>query len=288
MQRFSNSTGAYVRQSSLFRDTVKPGTKFEPESNRYVLYVSYYCPWAHRTLITRKLKGLESHIRVVPIHYYCNPAAKFTEDFPDPINNAKELKDLYLKADPNYNLRYTVPLLWDCKLNTIVNNESSEIIRILNDFGDLSTGPDLYPASQRTEIDQVNEWIYDGLNNGVYKAGFATDQKVYETNARLVYDSLLRVEEILSKSSFLVGPSLTEADIRLFTTIIRFDAVYFGHFKCNLLAVKDCPNIVKWMNKILEIEGIKETVNMDHIKKHYYMSHITINPTQIVPLGPLE
>lgn len=212
---------------------------------------------------------------------------------PDTVNGASHIREVYFKADPNYDGRFTVPVLWDKKLNTIVNNESSEIIRIFNtDFNDLAGNPtlDLYPSPLAQSIDETNTWVYDNLNNGVYKAGFATTQAQYELNAKLVFESQKRVEEIFGSNKFICGDQLTEADIRLFTTMIRFDPVYFGHFKCNLLAVKDCPNTLDWLRRIVAIPGVRETVKMEHIKKHYYMSHKQINPTQVVPLsnGPID
>jgi len=210
---------------------------------------------------------------------------------PDTVNNFTHIRELYFLNDPEYSGRFTVPVLFDKKTRKIVNNESSEIIRMLNsEFNEFSSAPelDLYPENLRPMIDEINEIVYDGLNNGVYKAGFATEQSVYEENAKIVYETLLKVEGILEKSPFLCGEVLTEADIRLFTTIIRFDTVYHGHFKCNLILVRELPSLHLWMKKIYELPAIKDTVNMNHIKKHYYMSHLNINPTAIVPLytGP--
>lgn len=219
---------------------------------------------------------------------------KFSEEdgcIPDPINNFKLLKELYFQTDPNYSGRYTVPVLYDTKTKTIVNNESSDIIRILNsEFNEFASDPklDLYPVALRSRIDELNAMIYEGVNNGVYKAGFATAQAVYEENARLVYETLQRVEGILEENTFLCGDVMTEADIRLFPTIIRFDPVYYSHFKCNLISVRELPNLSRWLKNIYEIPQIKGTVNMEHIKKSYYKSHSHVNPTGIVPLynGP--
>ncbi|KAJ1675829.1 S-glutathionyl-(chloro)hydroquinone reductase [Spiromyces aspiralis] len=296
---WASTDGEFRRQVSSFRDWVrKDSEKFQPERDRYHLYVSYACPWAHRTLIVRKLKGLDDVIGVSVVHYYLGEDGwKFgTPDdvsgaSPDTVNGAAYIRELYFKANANYSGRFTVPVLWDKKHQTIVNNESAEIIRMLNEsFDDLIEDPerrklDLYPEHLRKEIDEVNEWIYDTINNGVYKTGFATAQSVYEDHVKRLFESLGRVERILEKQ-FLTGNKLTEADIRLWTTILRFDPVYHGHFKCNLGQIAhDFPNILRWARQIYQIPGVKETVNMEHIKKHYYTSHTHINPNQIVPLS---
>lgn len=298
----SNEKGEFIRKESQFRNFIEEGGQFPPEANRYHLYISLACPWAHRTLITRNLKGLQDVIGLSVVHYlmggdgweFASPV-EVPGCIPDTVNGAKLLREIYLLSDPEYDGRITVPVLFDKQTKKIVNNESSEIIRIFNSsFNNLAKNPslDLYPADLSAQIDEINEWIYNGLNNGVYKAGFATAQDAYEKNARLVHDSLLKVEKILKANEpngYLCGSKLTEADIRLFTTIVRFDPVYVGHFKCNLVTVKDLPALSNWMKRIFDLEGIKETVNMEHIKKHYYMSHVGINPTRIVPLsdGPL-
>ncbi len=294
IQNWANPTGAFVRQASSFRDVVSENSRFLPEPHRYHLYISLACPWAHRTFIALKLKGLEKVIGVTVVDWLLQENGwKFDNEgqklgcSPDPLKH-NYLKELYLRADPTYSAPYTVPVLWDNKENTIVNNESSEILRILNSsFNNLAGNPslDLYPKELREEIDLINEWIYNGLNNGVYKAGFATSQDQYELNANLVKDTLERLEDLLRTRLFLAGNHLTEADIRCFTTVVRFDPVYYGHFKCNLLAIKDCPSILNWARRVYQIPGVKETVNMTHIKCHYYMSHVKINPTQIVPLS---
>jgi len=297
--QWANKDGAFVRTVSSFRNFIKKGTQFEPEAGRYHLYISYACPWAHRTLIVRKIKGLEKVIGLSVVDYLmADKGWKFSTDeetpgcIPDTLHNSSHLRDLYFRANPNFEGRFTVPVLWDKKLNTIVNNESSEIIRMLNsEFNDLSGNSlNLIPESLLDRIDETNAWVYDTLNNGVYKAGFATSQFEYEKNAALVHESQKRVEAILGQQNFICGDVLTEADIRLFTTMIRFDPVYFGHFKCNLLAVRDCPHTVAWLQRMVAYPGIKETINMEHIKKHYYMSHKQINPTQVVPLsnGPIQ
>ena len=249
-------------------------------------------PWAHRTMILRALKGLESCISICTVDYLMGAKGWEFKD-PEP-HGFSHLSQIYFKANPEYSARFTVPVLWDSLKETIVNNESSEIIRMLNSsFNDFATYPnlDLYKVEFRSEIDDINDWVYNKINNGVYKSGFATVQSVYEENCKELFIALDRVEQILMENKsigkdFLVGDSLSEADIRLWTTIIRFDAVYHGHFKCNLKTIKDgYPVISEWAKMIYKIPGIAATVNMEHVKKHYYMSHIQINPTQVVPLS---
>ncbi|KAI7851816.1 glutathione S-transferase [Circinella umbellata] len=297
---WASKDGEFRRQQSVFRDQIvdEPGAKFAPERDRYHLYVSLACPWAHRTLMVRELKGLQDFITVSVVDYLLldkgwkfSPAEECPGAIPDTVNNASYLRDLYFKVNPEYNGRFTVPVLWDKKLDTLVNNESSEIIRMFNTCFDKFLPNDkkainYYPENIRAEIDELNEWVYDTVNNGVYKSGFATSQQAYENNVYPLFKSLDRIEDILSKSDYLVANTFTEADIRLFTTIIRFDPVYHGHFKCNAKSIeKDYPNILKWARRIYQMPGVAGTVNMDHIKKHYYMSHRQINPTQIVPIG---
>ncbi|TCD64105.1 S-glutathionyl-(chloro)hydroquinone reductase [Steccherinum ochraceum] len=295
--------GTYKRKQSVFRESVKRGAKFEPEKGRYHLYVSYACPWAHRTLIMRQLKGLQDFIDVTVVSPrmgsngwpFASPEGdSFPGAQPDPLFNSNHVKELYLRADPAYNGRFTVPLLWDKKTNTIVNNESSEIIRFLNsEFNHLLPADkaqiDLYPSALRAEIDGINEWVYDNINNGVYKTGFAGKQEVYEPQVKAVFDSLDRVEKILEGKEYLVGGVLTEADVRLFVTIIRFDPVYVGHFKCNYRTIRGgYPNIHAWVRRLYwTIPAFKDTTDFDHIKTHYYWSHPMLNPRKIVPVGPV-
>jgi len=292
--QWASSDGEFRRKPSIFRNWISKdqNAKFTPEKGRYHLYVSLACPWAHRTLILRALKGLEDTISVSIVNYFMGPDGWSFEPcpgfIPDTVNNVYLVKELYLIADKDYNGRYTVPILWDKKTNTIVNNESSEIIRMFNSaFDEFSSSPGVtfYPDAFRHEIDAVNEWIYSDINNGVYKAGFATNQDIYNKAVVQVFKSLDRVEEILSRQAFLVKNYFTEADIRLFTTIYRFDPVYHGHFKCNLKSItNDYPNILRWARQIYHISPkIAETCNMEHVKKHYYMSHLNINPNRIVP-----
>lgn len=292
--------GRFIRTDSQFRHWVtadgsaRPTGEagFKAEKGRYHLYLSYACPWAHRTLIMRKLKGLEDFISVSFVNPYMLEKGWTFEDYPgvigDPIHHAKYLYEVYLAADSNYSGRVTVPVLWDKQTETIVNNESSEIIRMLNSaFDEIGAKPGNYsPEEWIEEIDKMNELVYDNVNNGVYKAGFATEQSVYEEEVTRLFETLDKLELHLEDRTYLVGDQLTEADIRLWTTLIRFDPVYFGHFKCNIRPLVDYPNLWYFTRMIYNLEGIAETVNMDHIQHHYYGSHPTINPNGIVPVGP--
>ncbi|KAJ3292443.1 S-glutathionyl-(chloro)hydroquinone reductase [Rhizoclosmatium sp. JEL0117] len=302
LYKWASPDGEFRRQVSSFRDTVSKTGRFQPEAGRYHLYISHACPWAHRTHLVRNLKGLEHVIGLSVVDYLMTPEGwhfSTPEEtpgcIPDDVNNAKYIKEIYFKANAEYSGRFTVPVLWDKKEQTIVNNESSEIIRMLNsEFNDFATNPslDLYPTAHAAEIDSINSWIYDQINNGVYKSGFATTQEAYEKNVEILFEGLDRVELRLkeSDSKWLVGEQLTEADIRLFTTIVRFDPVYHGHFKCNKKTIShDYPYLLKWLRRVYQISKVKETINLEHIKKHYYMSHIQINPSKVVPVwnGPV-
>ena len=292
--------GRFIRTDSQFRHWVTADGSagptgeagFKAEKGRYHLYLSYACPWAHRTLIMRKLKGLEEFISVSFVNPYMLEKGWTFEDYPgvigDPIHHAKYLYEVYLAADSNYSGRVTVPVLWDKQTETIVNNESSEIIRMLNSaFDEIGAKPGNYsPEEWLEEIDKMNGLVYDNVNNGVYKAGFATEQSVYEEEVTRLFETLDKLELHLEDRTYLVGDQLTEADIRLWTTLIRFDPVYFGHFKCNIRPLVDYPNLWYFTRMIYNLEGIAETVNMDHIQHHYYGSHPTINPNGIVPVGP--
>ncbi len=256
------------------------------------MYVSLACPWAHRTLIFRKLKGLEE---IIPISIVDPIMLENGWEFHDStgsiidgVNGASYLYEIYLKADSGYYGRVTVPVLWDKKEKTIVNNESAEIIRMFNSEFNQLTGNELdfYPQNLMREIDAMNIFVYGNINNGVYKAGFATTQEAYEEAVNHLFDSLERIEDVLKQNKYLVGNQLTEADWRFFTTLIRFDAVYVGHFKCNKKRIVDYPNISRYLKHLYNYSGIKETVNFNHIKRHYYVSHRTINPTSVVPVGP--
>lgn len=294
--------GEFVRVTSGFRHWVtadgSPGPSgeggFAAEPGRYHLYVSHACPWAHRTLIFRKLKGLEDVISVSVVHPVM-PAESwvFDERYPgattDQVNGAHFLYENYRKADPGFDGLVTVPVLWDKRRATIVNNESSEIIRMFNAaFDRYARNPalDAYPEPLREEIDAINQTVYDNINNGVYRCGFATTQAAYERAYDRLFQTLDALERRLSRQRYLVGDQITEADWRLFTTLIRFDPVYVGHFKCNHKRIVDYPNLWPYTRELYLVQGIADTVNMDHIKTHYYMSHTGINPTHIVPKGP--
>jgi putative glutathione S-transferase len=292
--------GRFVRKDSAFRNWItadgSPGPTgtggFKAEAGRYHLYVSLACPWAHRTLIMRKLKGLEAMIDVSAVHWrMLDHGWTFEEGpgvIPDTVNRADYLYQVYTAATPDYTGRVTVPVLWDKASGAIVNNESAEIIRMLNlAFDGIGAEPgDFYPRDLHPKIDSLNARIYDAVNNGVYKAGFATAQHAYEEAVRPLFETLDALDERLSSQRYLCGERMTEADIRLFTTLVRFDPVYVGHFKCNLRRIADYPHLSGYLRDLYQTPGIAETVNMHHIKAHYYESHKTINPSGIVPLGP--
>jgi len=294
------SGGRFVRQETRFRNWITADGRagptgeggFKAEPGRYHLYVSLACPWAHRTLIFRALKRLESAISLSVVHWLMGKEGwTFDEGpgvIPDPILGARRLYEVYLRANPAYTGRVTVPVLWDKQRNVIVSNESSEIIRMLNSaFDAVGAAPgDLYPADLRETIDTLNARIYDTVNNGVYKAGFATTQEAYEEAVRPLFSTLDMLEERLATRRYLCGERLTEADWRLFTTLVRFDPVYVGHFKCNLRRLVDYPNLWGFARELYQYPGVAGTVDFTHIKRHYYQSHENINPTRIVPLGP--
>lgn len=297
----TKSTGGHFKRSeSAFRNWVTPDGApgltgkggFPAQSGRYHLYVSLACPWAHRTLILRRLKGLEDMISVSVVHPFMGEDG-WTFDpgdgvVPDTVTGARLLREVYLAADPRYTGRVTVPVLWDRQRGTIVNNESAEIIRMFNSaFDGVGARPgDYYPEHLREEIDRVNARVYDTVNNGVYKAGFATSQAAYEEAVRDLFETLYWLEERLGRQRYLVGDRLTEADVRLFTTLVRFDPVYAFHFKCNIRRLIDLPNLWAYTRDIYQTDGIAGTVDLGHIKQHYYTSHPSVNPTRIVPLGP--
>lgn len=293
--------GHFVRRPTAFHNYVtadgSPGPTgkggFAAERGRYHLYVSLACPWAHRTLIFRKLKKLEDVISVsvtVPLfgkkgwEFGTEPGATL-----DTVNGKSTMADIYVLGDPHYSGRASVPVLWDKKLRVVVNNESSEIIRMLNSAFDAFTDDrtDYYPADVREEIDRINDLVYSTVNNGVYRAGFATTQSAYEEAARTLFATLDQIEGRLSRQRYLVGRRITEADWRLFTTLVRFDAVYYSHFKCNLRRIVDYPNLSNYLRELYQVPQVAETVNFEHIKRHYYGSHRNVNPTGIVPIGPL-
>lgn len=293
--------GAFKRKDASFRNWITAdgsagpsGTGgFEAASGRYHLYVSYACPWAHRALVFRKLKGLENHISISAVHPdMLRDGWTFETDDQgatgDTLFGLPFARDIYLKADPKISGRVTVPILWDKERETIVSNESSEIIRMFNSAFDGITGntDDFWPEEMREAIEPVNARIYDTLNNGVYKSGFATTQEAYDAAVGPLFETLDWIEELLGQGRYLMGDRLTEADWRLWTTLVRFDAVYHGHFKCNKRRIVDYPNIWGFTRELYQIEGVAETVNMAHIVRHYHYSHETVNPHRIVPIGP--
>jgi putative glutathione S-transferase len=292
-----SNDGRFVRKESAFREWIRAdgSTAYAPEAGRYHLYVSLACPWAHRTLIGRRLKGLEDAISVSVVHplmaekgwAFGNP-----DDTPgvtgDAVLGKQFLHEIYTAADARYTGRVTVPVLWDRERATIVSNESSEILRMLNaEFIALADASvDLYPESLRAEIDEINAFVYPKVNNGVYRCGFATTQAAYEEAFAQLFEALGELDARLAGRRYLVGDRLTEADWRLFTTLVRFDAVYVGHFKCNLRRIADYPKLSGYLRELYQVPGVAETVDFEHIKRHYYASHDTINPTGVVPLGP--
>ncbi|CAG2084376.1 glutathione S-transferase family protein [Xanthomonas euroxanthea] len=295
------SSGRFERSQSQFRNWVtrdgSPGPHgdggFQAVPGRYHLYVSLACPWAHRTLIFRRLKGLEAMIDVSVVNWLMRDQGWTFDPGPgviaDPVHHAKRLYEVYLSADPRYTGRVTVPVLWDRERDTVVSNESADITRMFNSAFDAvgAAEGDFYPPPLREQIDALNTRIYDTVNNGVYKAGFATTQAAYEEAVVPLFETLDWLEARLGEHRYLCGEVLTEADWRLFTTLVRFDAVYVGHFKCNLRRIADYPHLSGFLRELYQMPGIADTVNFQHIKGHYYQSHGTINPTGIVPLGPL-
>ncbi|VAW80512.1 Glutathione S-transferase, omega [hydrothermal vent metagenome] len=292
--------GEFIRSESGFRNWItRDGSAgpsgeggFSAEPGRYHLYVSHACPWAHRTMIFRTLKGLEDAISVSVVHPFMPEESWVFGEYPgatiDHVNGSRYLYENYLQVDPDFKGLVTVPLLWDKTRQTIVNNESSEIIRMLNSAFDHygNSDVDYYPTSLQKEIDETNDVVYDNINNGVYRAGFATTQAAYESAFNRLFNTLDELEVRLSKQRYLVGSQITEADWRLFTTLVRFDAVYYSHFKTNKKRLMDYPNLWSYTRELYQIPGVAETVNMDHIKYHYFASHHSINPTGIVPKGP--
>jgi putative glutathione S-transferase len=297
----ADASGRFVRADAKVRNWITPDGSpgpsgrggFAAEAGRYRLYVSLACPWASRTLILRAWKGLESMIGLSITHWRMGDQGWTFEPgagvIPDPIHHVDFLHQLYTRADPHYSGKVTVPVLWDQREDTMVSNESADILRMLNSaFDGIGAAAfDYYPAALRDEIDAVNERVYETLNNGVYRAGFAKSQDAYEASVVPLFDTLDWLEARLSRSRFLVGDQPTEADVRLFTTLVRFDSVYHGHFKCNLRRLIDYPNLWGYARQLYQWPGVAATVDFDHIKRHYYQSHASINPSKIVPLGPL-
>ena len=295
-----SSGGRFVRKAPQFRNWITPDGAagpggdggFEAQTDRYHLYVSLACPWAHRTLIFRALKGLEDMISVSTVHWYmADKGWTFRSGdgvIPDSVNNAEYMYQIYTAAMSDYSGRVTVPVLWDKQTKTIVSNESPEIIRMFNSAFDNigATTGDYYPEALRSEIDQINERIYESVNNGVYKCGFATTQEAYNEAIVPLFDTLDWLDQRLSERRYLTGSTITEADWRLFTTLVRFDPVYVGHFKCNVRRIADYPNLSGYVRDLYQQPGVAGTVNMQHIKDHYYASHESVNPSRIVPAGP--
>lgn len=303
-ENFADEDGSFKRQSTSFRDWVTPDGSPGPdgqravkaEKDRFHLYVSYACPWAHRALIMRRLKGLQDIISVSVVHPHMRDKGwTFKEDFDgatgDDLYESDFLHQIYTRAKPRYTGKVTVPVLWDKKDEKIINNESADIIRIFNTgFNDITGNQDdYYPSELRDEINAINDRVYDTVNNGVYKCGFAETQKAYEKNIPPLFESLAWLDDMLAKKGpFLCGDQLTEADIRLFTTLIRFDPVYYGHFKCNLSQIRDYDALNAYMVRLYEKDEFQDSVHFDHIKEHYYFSHRHLNPSGIVPKGPAE
>ncbi len=301
----ADTGGKFVRSNAQFRNWVTADgstgpsgeSGFKAESGRYHLYVSLACPWAHRTLVFRKLKKLESHISVSVVHtdmmekgwtFEGPTEGNFGVEVKDHLYGFKNYYEIYTKAQPDYSGRVTVPVLWDKHQQTIVSNESSEIIRMLNSAFNEITGDtqDFYPEPLRAQIDDINDRVYHTINNGVYKCGFATSQEAYEEAYEQLFETLEWLETLLGDQRYLAGDQITEADWRLFTTLVRFDPVYVGHFKCNKTTIAACPNLQNYLRELYQIPGISETVNIGHIKRHYYFSHRSINPHGVIPKGP--
>ncbi|HEY9179557.1 MAG TPA: glutathione S-transferase family protein [Candidatus Baltobacteraceae bacterium] len=289
--------GQFKRQEDAFRRWIGSG-QFPVEAGRYHLYVSLACPWASRTVIVRRIKGLEDAVGMTVVDPVRDERGWAFRDGPgyshDPVNGWTYLSEAYQATQPGYRGRVTVPILWDKKTRTIVSNSDDDIMRMLEtEFDALSNDPekartlDLYPAQHRDEIEALNEWIYETLNNGVYEAGFATTQRAYERAAYRVFETLDALEERLASRRYLVAPWPVETDWRAFVTLIRFDAVYHGHFKCNLRRIVDYPNLWGYVRDLYQYDGVAQTVDFDHIKRHYYYTHDEINPTRIVPIGPV-
>ncbi len=289
----ASAEGTFERQDDAFRDWVRAdgSTEYAPQAGRYHLYVSLACPWASRTVIVRKLKGLEAAIGMTVVDPIRDERGwRFLREEPDPLNGWAFLSEAYFASDPAYRARVTVPVLWDRERRRIVSNSDDDIMRMLeSEFDEFATNArlDLYPHELRDEIDDLNGSIYENVNNGVYRAGFATKQQPYERAARRVFATLDAMEERLATRRYLFGAQPVETDWRFFVTLVRFDPVYYGHFKCNVRRIADYPNLYGYLRDLYQIDGIAETVDFDQIKRHYYATHDDINPTRIVPIGPI-
>jgi glutathionyl-hydroquinone reductase len=294
-RQWKNTDGRFVRQATSFRDwiTADGSSGFAAEAGRYHLYIAWACPWAQRTAIMRRLKGLEDVVGLSAVGSFMGEEGWAFYDepgvIPDSVNGARYLREVYAKADPRYTGRVTTPVLWDGETGTIVNNESREIVRMLDtEFeGFAATDADFFPKDLHDRIDDTIDLIYEPINNGVYRSGFAATQEAYDEAVTEVFEALDLWEDILTSRRYLCGERITEADWCLFPTLVRFDSVYYGHFKCNLRRIVDYPNLWGYLKDLYQQPGVAETVNMDHIKKHYYRSHASINPTRIVPKGPI-
>ena len=291
----SKTAGEFMRQESQFRQfiTADGAGRFRAQPGRYHLYVSFACPWAHRTIIFRQLKQLEEVISISVVDPVMSDQGwAFTDGAggtPDTVNGSTHLHQIYTRTQPAYSGRVTVPVLWDKQRQVIVNNESSEIVRMLNSAFNAFTGvkTDFYPPALRNEIDTINAFVYERINNGVYQVGFAGSQRVYESAVKRLFSALDELEKHLDQTRYLVGDSITEADWRLLPTLLRFDAVYVTHFKCNLKRIEEYPNLANYVRDLYQVPGVSGTVNLDHIKRHYYLSHRHLNPSGLVPIGPL-
>jgi putative glutathione S-transferase len=278
--------GQFKRQQDAFRSWV--GTpEFPAEAGRYHLYVSWACPWAHRTIIARVIKGLQDVVGFTAVDPVRDERGWAFTPEPDPVNGWAFLSEAYHATDPNFRGRYTVPVLWDKQTRRIVSNSDDDILRMFQTaFTAFSSGPDLYPDGHHAEIEELNDQIYEHVNNGVYKAGFATSQRAYEKSAQRVFQALDELEQRLATRRYLITDHPVETDWRLFPTLVRFDAVYHGHFKCNLRTLESYPNLAGYMRDLYQQPGVADTVRLDEIKRHYYITQDKINPTQIVPIGP--
>jgi len=295
VQKSTNENGEFERQETNFRDRIRdePGARFQPESGRYHLYVSYACPWAHRTLLVRALKGLEDAISVDVVDpFRADDGWQFTPErdgcTPDSLHGSDYLRELYVRADPEATGRVTVPVLWDRKEDIIVNNESAEVLRMLDTEMDefASRDVDLYPEGYRDEVDRIIDEIYQPINNGVYRAGFTKSQKAYDRAVTDLFDALDDWDSVLADQRYLAGDRLTEADVCMFTTLVRFDQVYHTHFMCNRKFIHQYENLWPYLRDLYQTPGVAKTVNMDHIREHYYTTHPEVTPSRIIAIGP--